>query len=390
MDIVNRLGITALIFSVIGTFLLSMATVSGVTYCLTESDTITNCVGVVLIGVYLAIMVKLIPFIVRIVRNVVFKVRDNLQNLTPLLLIAALGTLAATTTGCVGCERIEPGNVGIEVNLTGDDKGVSKTALVSGRVWYNSWTTQVLEYPTYVQTAQWTATIGDSTSGTNEEITFNTKENLAVSADVSLSYAVERDKVADFYVKYRSDDLSRFTHSIMRNVARDAFNEIGGTYAVEDLMGMKKEEFLEAVKERVNHRLASVGVKIDQFGFIGALRPPKSVVDAINAKLTATQTAQKAENELRTAEAEAKKLVAKSEGEAKAQLARAKGAADSRIAIAEGEAKSNQLLNQTITPQLVEWRRLSIQEQTVNRWNGVRPMVEGAGTNMLMSLPQAK
>lgn len=346
---------------------------SVVTNLLTEASDVANLVGVVLAACWGFLTLCLVRPVSDLTKAVFTKI-------VPIALVS----IVSLTSGA--CTRIEPGNVGIKVNLTGDDKGVSSTSLVSGRVFYNPWTTDVLEYPTFVQTAQWTKDATENNSGGNEEITFNSKEGQAVSADISLSYSVLRNKVPEFYTKYRSDDLKSFTHGIMRNLARDSFNEIAGHMPVEDIIGPKKEELLEAVKARVNAKMAIVGVVIDQFGFLGALRPPAPVIAAINAKIAATQAAQKAENELRTAEAEARKVVAKAEGDAKAQIARAEGAAKAKVASAEGEAKANALLQQSITPTLLEWRRLSIQEQAVNRWNGQRPQVEGSGSGLLLQV----
>ncbi|EPU4761179.1 SPFH domain-containing protein, partial [Shigella flexneri] len=42
--------------------------------------------------------------------------------------------LVLLTTGLVGCDRVEPGNVGIKVNKLGDDKGVGEVVGV-GRYW---------------------------------------------------------------------------------------------------------------------------------------------------------------------------------------------------------------------------------------------------------------
>ena len=48
-------------------------------------------------------------------------------------------------------ENIDAGNVGIKLNLYGTDRGVDKITIVSGRVWYNTWTTRIVEFPTFVQ-----------------------------------------------------------------------------------------------------------------------------------------------------------------------------------------------------------------------------------------------
>ena len=184
-----------------------------------------------------------------------------------------------------------------------------------------------------------------------------------ITADMSLSYELLAAKVPAFYVKFRSDDLAEFTHGFLRNIARDAFNEIASTYPLEDLYGDKKEEFLKKVKNVVNSQVNQYGVNIVQFGFVGAPRLPKLVLEALNAKIQATQDAIKSENQVRQAKAEAQKI----------------------IATAEGAAKANELLNRSITATLIEWERLQIAKSTVAKWNGQRPYYEGQGANLMFA-----
>lgn len=276
--------------------------------------------------------------------------------------LIALIVIGATSIGC-GCTRIDPGHVGIKVDYYGTDKGVENIPQVTGMVWYNPVSTTVFQYPTFVQTAIWTKN-PDEGSPNNEEISFNSKEGLVITGDISLSYQVNPKKVPAFYVKFRSDDLSRFTHGFLRNIARDAFNETAPHYTVEELYGEKKEELLKVVRERINREVEDVGVSIEQFGFIGAPRLPDAVVAALNGKIKATQDAMRVQNELVQTEAEAKKTIAR----------------------AEGEAKANRALTDSITPTLLEWRRLEITQLAVGKWDGHRPMVEGMGSGMLLNL----
>jgi len=210
----------------------------------------------------------------------------------------------------------------------------------------------------------------------DESITFNTAEGLTVSGDISLSYQLQFEKVPAFYVKFRTDEISTFTHGFLRNIARDAFNEVGATYKVEDVYGSKKEELLKIVRDRINAQVNQYGVTVQQFGFIGALRIPSGVTDALNNKIKATQDAIRVENELRQSEAEAKKVVAAAQGQANAQIERARG-----------EAEANNLLSKSITAELIEWRTLQIQQNAIDKWNGQRPMVEGNSAGLLMQLP---
>lgn len=195
---------------------------------------------------------------------------------------------------------------------------------------------------------------------------YNTKEGTAVSGDISLSYQLVADKVPAFYVKFRSDDLSLFTHGFLRNIARDAFNEEGAKYTLEEVYGAKKEELLNNIKTRINKEVNQYGVQLVQFGFTGRLRMDPKIMAALNNKLTTTQNAIAAENRLREAQANAA----------------------NRVATAEGEAKANLVLAQSITPQLIQWRTLDINEKAIGYWKGGVPYVMGGNTNgLLLQLP---
>ena len=99
----------------------------------------------------------------------------------------------------------------------------------------------------------------------------------------------------------------------------------------------------------------------------------EALLKSVDAKIAATQQAVQRENEIRTAEAEAKKAEAIALGEANSRLIVAKAEADAiRV---KGEA-----LRQN--PNLVE---LVIAE----KWNGVTPLVVGAG-GQLLNLDVAK
>lgn len=280
-------------------------------------------------------------------------VNQTIKHLFFVLLVGVLG---------VGCaERIDPGHVGIVVNYYGSDKGVDSFPAVTGMNWYNPVSTDIFEYPTYVQTTQWTHESTDVSPG-NEEVIFNDKDGLSIGVDVSLSYQLVADKVPAFYVKFRTQNLDAFTHGFMRNVARDAFNELGVQYTAEDIYGAKKEEFLAKVRDRINAQVSDYGVEVAQFGVVGAMRLPENVVAALNNKIQATQDAQRVENELRKAQAEAQKSIAQAQGEAQ-----------SAIVKAEGTAKANAIISSSINPTLVEWRRIEVQEKTLWRWNGQMP-----------------
>jgi regulator of protease activity HflC (stomatin/prohibitin superfamily) len=267
-------------------------------------------------------------------------------------------------TGCMGCTRIDPGYVGIKVNMLGTDRGVDNLTLSTGLVTYMPFMTKVFQYPSFVQVATWTASEKDGRKGMNDEITFNTREGLVFAVDISFAYQLLLEKIPTFYVKFRSDALEHFTHGYLRNIARDAFQDVGAQYTAEEIYGAKKDELLKKVVVKLNSQISDYA-RIEQFGILGDIRMPQSVRDAIVGKIQATQHAIQVENEVRAAKAEALKAIAK----------------------AEGEAKANNVVASSITPNLLEWRRLQIAEWTVGRWNGQRPYFEGAGANLMFAMP---
>jgi len=275
--------------------------------------------------------------------------------------------------------RIEAGHVGVEINLAGSQRGASQIPVRTGWVVYSPLSTQIIEFPTYVQTVKWTKDVNEG-HPLNEEMGFNSKEGMEILVDVSMSYAIDPTKVPDFYVKYRVADMDMFTHGILRDVVRNSLNEVASTYVVEDIYGEKKAEFLRKVQAMIEQKLSPVGVGIQQFGFIGAPRVPSVIAAAITAKAQAIQQAERARNELATTQAEAAKKIAEAEGEAKSLVTRA-----------QGEADANRIRQNSLTPQLLELRRIENSRALIDKWNGQLPTVQsGQGSGMLLQLPKTQ
>ena len=276
--------------------------------------------------------------------------------------------------------RIGAGYTGVEILLSGSQRGASEIPIRTGWVFYSPLRSQIIEFPTYVQTVKWTKNL-DEGRPSNEEMSFNSKEGMEIYADTSLSYAIEPHKVPDFYLKYRVSDLENFTHGILRDIVRNSLNEVASTFTVEQIYGEQKAQFLHQVEALIQQKVSGVGVVVQQFGFIGAPRVPEVIANAITAKAQAIQNAERANNELAETQAQAAKKIAEADGDAKSSVARA-----------QGEAEANKIRQTSITPQLLELRRLENQRDLIARWNGQLPQVEtsGQGGGILLQLPKSQ
>jgi regulator of protease activity HflC (stomatin/prohibitin superfamily) len=270
-----------------------------------------------------------------------------------------------TTSGCN--TLVAPGNVGLVFSKSGGGRGIQDIAVRSGRVYYNPFTTEIIEYPTYVQTVKWTKN-ADEGKPVDESITFTTSDSAVVNCDVASSIQLNYDAAPSFYVKFRADDVNAFVDGFYRNVVRNELNDIGGKYTVEQIMG-NNGPMIADVEGAVAKQMNPIGVAVTNLGFIGACRPPSVVTDSINSKLAQQQRSLQTTQEIAQTEAQAKKNVAQAQGEADANLIRA-----------QADAKANQLRQASLTP-------LLIQQEWIQKWDGQQPNVQaGAGTGLMLNI----
>lgn len=253
---------------------------------------------------------------------------------------------------------VAPGHVGVVVDLFGDSRGVESKELHVGMHFIPPWKT-VYQFPIFEQNHTW--------EGDKESFSFQTSEGLAVSAEVGITYHLCSDCIPIIFAKYRRG-MDEITHTFIRNYVRDAINKSASKMKIEDLYGSAKEVFFDDVQNHVREDLKEIGIVISRIYLIGRFHFPQTVVSALNSKIEAIQRAQQRENELREAEAEAKKQIAKAEGQAKCALLQA-----------EAEAKANTILANSVTPQLIQW-------QATQKWDGKLPQVVGHDSGIMIPL----
>lgn len=246
-----------------------------------------------------------------------------------LLFVFVLVTLASCST------RIDAGHEGILIKQYGSGKGVQDISLVTGRVWYNIFTEDVIEYPTFIQTVDY------------EAFNVNAKDGSEFIVDPTLSYNIVSGNSPKIFSKYRKD-LEEVSETTIYNYVKDAFRLQMNKYTTDEIVS-NREKFENDVQISLSFVLKNEGFKLEQL--TSGLKYPQTIVDAVNAKNKAVQDAMKVENELRVTEAQAKKLIVQ----------------------AEAEKKANELKQQSLTP-------LLIQQQFIDKWDGKTPLYGSSPT----------
>lgn len=270
-----------------------------------------------------------------------------------ILLVSAI----LSTMVLAGCSKVPAGHKGVIVNLYGSDKGVSEQTVSVGK-YYLGWNKELYIFPTFLQNFTW---VGD------ESITMQTSEGLSVKTDVGITYEIKPDDVSKVFQKYRSG-IDEITHTFLHNMVRDAMNNVSSTMAIEEVYGLKKEEFLNKVNELVKSSAINSGITVDKIYLVGSFDLPSSVVDSINSKIQASQNAIKVENEVATTRAEAQKRIVEAESMAKKTLIEA-----------EAKARANDLISKSISKDLIQYN-------FVLKWNGELPKVTSDKMASIMNI----
>lgn len=260
-------------------------------------------------------------------------------------LIYLLLTVVTSTilTSCY--TRVDAGYEGIKVNLYGSDKGVDNISMVTGAVWYNPVTTEVHEYPTFVQTVDY------------KPFKVNAKDGSEFIVDPTVSIKLVDTKAPEVFKRYRKP-LNDVIEGPLYNYIKDAFRIQINQFVTDELVSNRAE-----FEKRIENQLR-IALKNENFELIqltSGLRYPESIVQAINAKNKAIQESLRVQNEVLVAKAEAEKL----------------------IVAAKAEKEANELKTQALTPAI-------LQKMWIEKWDGTVPTVNGTNANMFVNLDKLK
>lgn len=251
--------------------------------------------------------------------------------------IAAL-FISVNCTSCV--ERVDAGHEGIKVNLAGDSKGVDGVSLCTGWVFYNPFSTRVYEYPTFTQTIDYDA------------FEVNSKDGTKFTIDPSMMVKIEDGKSPQIFKKYRKE-LSEVVESSLYIYVKDAARIVFNQFTADSIIS-NRAMVDKAFDDRVRATFAEEGFVLGQL--TPGISYPKSYEDAINAKNKAIQQEMQVSNEVKVAEANAKK-----------RLVEAQANADAKKIEAEGIAAANRIIQQSLNNQILE-------QKWIDKWDGKLPV----------------
>jgi regulator of protease activity HflC (stomatin/prohibitin superfamily) len=204
----------------------------------------------------------------------------------------------------------------------------------------------------------------------------STSDQQPVTVSMTVRYSIATNRVADVYEQYSHDgDLS----SYVQTATQEVFKAITAKYTAPELISQRAKvsaDISAALKSKIQLYGAQV-INIDMRSF--SFSP--DYMAAIGAKVTQEQLRLGAENKLKTVEAEQKQKVAIAEAEASAKRATADGQAYADLKVAAAQAEALKIQSQALaqSKDVLELRRIEVEQTKAHRWDGKLPQAIYAG-----------
>jgi regulator of protease activity HflC (stomatin/prohibitin superfamily) len=248
-------------------------------------------------------------------------------------------------------ERVDAGHVGIKVKLTGNARGVSNYEYKTGWVVYNTWTEQMLEFPTYQQHIEY------------DDQVIITKGGFSATIKPSFNYSLKATAIGDMFENLRVG-VKEVEQNWLKNAIIGAVNDVSNTWEVDSIF-THRAQFEASIVTECNKRL------IKWFN-VSQLRtnitPPESLQEAIVAKTKSIQQAQAEEQRALAAISTKRRKIA----EAQADSAEV-------IINAQAAAKAMRLKQEQLTPLYIEYVKW-------NAWDGKLPSTMAGGSGTLLNI----
>jgi regulator of protease activity HflC (stomatin/prohibitin superfamily) len=165
------------------------------------------------------------------------------------------------------------------------------------------------------------------------EVTASVARGAQAAVDLQVVYSLDPEAVRDVYDRYRDQD--RFTRQIVVPTILSTMRDIPSAYTPVEFRGEKRGEASDKLLKAMNDKLKDYGVVVSSVN-LQDIRFTEEVENSIKQVEVAQQKEEQAQADLRATEVSAQ-----------AQVVEAQAAAD-----------ANRLLSESLTPQVLEARRI--------------------------------
>lgn len=260
--------------------------------------------------------------------------------------------------------QIGPGFAGVVYNMDG---GIEGDTLGQGWHLVLPWKS-VTEYPVSTETVYYQdGGAADEKGNVNSSVDANTKDGKKLNLNITYAYHMETETLPELFTKFRGQHYNDLEKGIMKNLMMNSIAEVTSQYNLLDVTGDKLPEVNAKIFENFKRVLEADGIILETFTLVP--NPDEQTKEAIQKVLDAQNALVQARVEKEKAEVEAEQ-----------KRVTAKGNADAQLIEAEAQAKANQLLQESLTQQIIENKK-------AEKWDGKLPQFMGNDNTSLLIQP---
>ena len=237
------------------------------------------------------------------------------------------------------CAVVRPGEIGIKQSL---GKIIGKP-IQQGVKWYNPFTSHVIK-------------INVRTVEVFVNLPLPTKEGLSVNTEISLLYHVKSDMANDVYLNFGTNYEEVIVMSNFRATAR----EISARYYAKELYATARDKVEKTIADELSLHISKFGFVVDAV-LLKDIILPAQMVQAIQDKVNAEQSALKMEFVIQQQQKEAER----------------------RIIEAEGIRKSQMIIDSSLTPRLLQYNQIEMLRSLMNSPNAKIILTDGKTPQLL-------
>ncbi len=231
------------------------------------------------------------------------------------------------------CAIIRPGEIGIKQTL-GKIRGLP---LPQGVNFYNPFASKIIR-------------INVRTVESFNNLPLPTNEGLSVNAEISLLYHVMPDSANSVYMRFGSNYEEVMVLSNFRATAR----EISARYVAKELYATERDKVEKAIADELRSDISKYGFVVDAVLLKDIILPPQ-MVQAIQEKVNAEQSALKMDF----------------------VILQQKKEAERRIIEAEGIKKAQDIINSSLSDKLIQYNSIEMMRSLSNSPNAKVIIMDG-------------
>ncbi|HEY5982061.1 MAG TPA: prohibitin family protein [Anaerolineales bacterium] len=291
-----------------------------------------------------------------------------------LLAILLVSALLLSSLGA-GLVFLQADEYGVVISAF-QPNGYRPQALGPGLHWITPFFENVQKYSVARQTYTMSIAPGEGSRVGDDSIEARTKDGQQVRIDGSVIYAIDPAHVIDMHITWQN----RFEDNVVRPIARAAIREAVSQYGVEEIVTSKRVDLERDITDAIAKGFSSNNLILSDF-LLRNIAFSDEYAKAVEQKQIAQQQAQQAAYVVEQRRQEAEQARQQAQGQADAAVIAAKGAADARLIQADAEARANQLLAQSLSPQLLQYQYI------LKLAPGVQTIFVPSGNQFILPLP---